>query len=564
MNYEIDRGFFKKNHDLSSQILENQKRLENVVKATSIGTWEWNIKTNEFIINEHFADILGYKLDELNPTYEDIWIKNVHEKDSLKCDRLIKEHFEGKIKYYVCDARVKHKDGSWRWVHDKGSVIKWDDDGSPLLMFGTLYDNTERKEMELERFKLTTAINQSSVTIVMTDTTGNIQYANPAFEKISGYSIQEAIGQNPRILKSGLMPEYTYKDMWDTIVSGDTWEGELINKRKDGSIYYELSRITPIIDSSGTIINFLGIKEDVTEKRISQKVIEKSEEKFRQLAENIDEIFWIKEDNNFIYINSAFERITGVKLDDIYKDSNLFFDIILDEDRDKVYNAINSDVKFNIEYRIVKPSGELRWIWNRASAVISSDDGTTRFLGVAADITVKKHLEEKLKQISIKDALTNIYNRRYIFERLAEFEKHYKQKCVIFSVAIIDIDFFKNVNDNYGHPGGDFVLQEFARLIGENIRNLDILGRYGGEEFVIIFESLDKGSSKIIVEKILEVIRNTTFNYKNNEIKITFSAGICECGEFNSSDFNLDNLVNKADERLYQAKQTGRNKVITS
>lgn len=290
-----------------------------------------------------------------------------------------------------------------------------------------------------QKFKLIDAIEQMSVTIIMTDIDGNIQYVNQDFERISGYCVNEAIGKNPRILKSGLTPDDVFEDMWETITKGEPWKGELINKRKDGTIYYEEARITPILDDNRNIVNFLGVKQDISK---------------------------------------------------------------------------------------------------------------------------RKYLEEKLKQTSIRDGLTNIYNRRYVFERLLQITEAYKRKGEMFSLVIIDLDFFKSVNDNYGHQAGDYILKEFAEILANSIRAYDILGRYGGEEFILILQYVDKNSAEKIMERILDKIRETTFNYEDKKIGITFSCGIADISETDKKSCTINNIINYADKRLYKAKNSGRNKIV--
>jgi len=413
--------------------------LDDIINATNMGIWEWNMKTGDVLVNEHYARIIDYTLDELTPFTLSSWKDLVHHGDKEKVEMNLQGQIQGKSKHYDCELRMKKKDGSWIWVHNRGKVIRWDEDGNPIRMFGLIFDITDRKEEELEKLKLTIAIEQASVTVVMTDIDGNIQYGNPAFEKISGYSIDEAIGKNPRILKSGLTPTSVFDDLWETISSGIAWDGELINKRKDGTIYYEEARITPIIDNEGNIVNYLAIKQDVSQ---------------------------------------------------------------------------------------------------------------------------RKYLEEKLKQTSIRDSLTNLYNRGYVFERLSGLMKIHKKTNILFSLAIIDIDFFKNVNDTYGHQAGDFVLKEFAEILTQSIRTDDILGRYGGEEFILILKGINRKASGQIIERILERVKESVFSYEDKEIKIAFSGGVSDISEIHIESLSVEKLVSLADKRLYKAKNTGRSKIV--
>lgn len=138
-------------------------------------------------------------------------------------------------------------------------------------------DITEMKRREDALIMMNNAIEQAGEAVVITDTEGTIEYVNPAFEKITGYSAAEAIGRNPRVLKSGKHPVEFYRDMWDTIIAGEIWHGDVINRKKDGSLYHEEMTISPVKKSSGTITHFIVIKRDVTlQKEAEKQLIAKS------------------------------------------------------------------------------------------------------------------------------------------------------------------------------------------------------------------------------------------------------------------------------------------------
>jgi PAS domain S-box-containing protein len=142
---------------------------------------------------------------------------------------------------------------------------------------------SERIRIEKELRRLRTAIDQSPATIVITDTEGNIEYVNPGFSRITGYTLAEAIGQNPRVLKSGLMPEYTYRDLWAVISSGKTWVGEFINKKKSGEFYWESATITPVKDEDGKILSYIAIKEDISQRKKAEEALLRSEQEMRMI-----------------------------------------------------------------------------------------------------------------------------------------------------------------------------------------------------------------------------------------------------------------------------------------
>ena len=139
----------------------------------------------------------------------------------------------------------------------------------------------------LELRKLSRAIEQSASTIVMTDLQGAIEFVNPAFTRITGFTAEEALGQNPRVLKSGLHPPEFYAEMWTTILRGETWQGELINRKKDGELYYEAATISPVKDNAGKIRHFIAIKDDITARKRAEEALRQSEEELRRYAEQL-------------------------------------------------------------------------------------------------------------------------------------------------------------------------------------------------------------------------------------------------------------------------------------
>jgi PAS domain S-box-containing protein len=125
-----------------------RERLASIIEGTNVGTWEWNVQTGETIFNERWAEIIGYSLKEISPVSIDTWMKFTHPDDLKNSGKLLQRHFSGELDYYECEARMRHKNGEWVWVLDRGKVAVWTEDGNPLRIMGTHQDITERKRSE--------------------------------------------------------------------------------------------------------------------------------------------------------------------------------------------------------------------------------------------------------------------------------------------------------------------------------------------------------------------------------------------------------------------------------
>ena len=212
-------------------------------------------------VNPAFATIHGYASpEESMAAIHDIGRQLYKDPDRRKqMQRQLEE--QGEVREF--ENQVYRKDGSVMWVSTNARVMR-DPQGKVLFYEGFVRDITARKRAEETQHRLATAVEQAAETIVITDTSGVIVYANPAFEKITGYTLAEALGQNPRILQSGRHPAEFYQQMWAMLAAGRVWSGHIINKRKDGTLYEEDATISPVLDIAGKIVNYVAVKRDVT------------------------------------------------------------------------------------------------------------------------------------------------------------------------------------------------------------------------------------------------------------------------------------------------------------
>lgn len=313
-----------------------------------------------------------------------------------------------------------------------------------------------------------------------------------------------------------------------------------------------------------------GIISNAYSKNLFYEKLKKEQKKLKNIIEgtNMGTWEWDIKTGKTIF-NERWAQIIGYTLEELEPiNINTWIKYVHKEDLEKSNAILKKHFKKELPYyeteaRMQHKNGECVWVLDRGKVVEWDEDGKPlKMFGVHIDITKRKKLEEDIKNISMKDSLTNIFTRRYVFERLDELLNLHRRNGNLFAAAILDIDFFKKVNDTYGHLAGDFILKEFANDIKLNIRSYDLLARYGGEEFLIVFPNSNKNDAYIIVDRILSIIQNKIYIFNENKIKITFSAGISDISNIIVSDSCIDNLIDIADKRLYQAKRTGRNKII--
>lgn len=273
-------------------------------------------------------------------------------------------------------------------------------------IFAFVRDVTARKQADTELLRLHTAVEQAAEAVVITEPTGIIRYVNPAFERITGYARAEAVGQNSRILKSGVHPLEFYQQLWDTITSGQVWRGWFRNRRKDGTLYDEEAAISPVRDPQGRIINFIAVKQDVTERKRAEAALRESARRLATLIANLQGmVYRCRNDRNWTmeFVSEAAKTLTGYSPDELVGNAHVAYnDLILEADRDLVWNEVQSALSekqpFQITYRIRTASGQVKWVWEQGRGVWDEQGQLLALEGYIADITEHKQLEEKLRQ----------------------------------------------------------------------------------------------------------------------------------------------------------------------
>ncbi len=255
------------NGETSRALREAEEKYRGLYQAMRDGCASFDADGRIVKFNQRFKEILGY--DEAGCwtlCYDDILAERSRETDSrVKATELADRHYSSPY-----EVEYRRKDASIVPI-ELQTYVRLDRDRRPAGFWVIARDITKRKIKDLELLKLSYVIEQNSAIVVITDTKGRIEYANPKFEESSGFSAEDAVGKTPSILKSGEMQPEVYKELWNTLRSGKEWRGNLQNRRKDGSLYWEDARIYPLRDPGGNITHYVAIKEDITERKAIQE-----------------------------------------------------------------------------------------------------------------------------------------------------------------------------------------------------------------------------------------------------------------------------------------------------
>ncbi|MCK5680053.1 PAS domain S-box protein [bacterium] len=257
--------------------LQSQSRLNETQRIAHLGSWEWDVESRHLGWSQE-----SYRLFGLEPGDEErdnltAFVAALHPGDRNKVSKATARALRHSD-VYIFDYRIIRADnGRERIIHTQAEVIRDPDDNTPLKMVGTIQDVTSQRQTLQKLELLQSAIDQTSETIVITDREAKIIYANPAFTEITGYSLEEAVGNNPSILQSGQTKPEVFKKMWRTLVAKKNWRGHFYNKRKDGTLYEEEVSISPLVNHEQEISHYIAVKRDVSDENQLRRQLQQAQ-----------------------------------------------------------------------------------------------------------------------------------------------------------------------------------------------------------------------------------------------------------------------------------------------
>jgi diguanylate cyclase (GGDEF)-like protein/PAS domain S-box-containing protein len=406
---------------------------------------------------------------------------------------------------------------------------------------------------------LARAVEQSPVSIVVTDPQGSIQYVNPKFEQLTGYTSAEVVGRHSRILGSGHAPAGDYRNLWTTLASGATWHGEFHNRRKDGTLFWERASISPVMDEHGQLIHYVAVKEDITERKLAEHELRVAATAF----ESQEGMFVTDARGEILRVNRAFTRIAGYSAAEAVGQTPRLLNSGRhnEEFYAEMWGSLQRDGAWQGEIWNRRKNGEVYPEWLSITAVRDERGQVTNYVAAFSDITRHKQAEDKIKLLAFSDPLTGLPNRRLLLDRLHQALVGSARTGRKGALLFIDLDNFKLLNDTRGHDMGDQLLKEVAGRLSACVREDDTVARLGGDEFIVMLEDLSQNKEEAaiqtrgIAEKILAAL-NHTYLLAACKHHSTPSIGITLFGDHPSS---VDDLLKQADLAMYRAKAAGRN-----
>ncbi|WP_316368740.1 EAL domain-containing protein [Candidatus Thiodiazotropha sp. CDECU1] len=417
-------------------------------------------------------------------------------------------------------------------------------------------DLTHVKRQEERLLLLREALEATPNAIAITDNIGSIQWTNPAFNQLTGYAQDEVNDLSfDEIIDPQQQDMSILSDIWQAIVSRNTWRGEISNIHRDGRRYQASITMTPVVDDSDEVTHYIAVIEDITErhKQITRLNL------YATLFENTHEGVMVTDGRGIIQmVNQAFTKLTGYseseaigKRPDILKSGkhdHLFYE--------ELWVSLRNSGHWQGEIWNRRKSGEIYPELLSISSVNDDQDELKYYVGVFSDISQLKQTEAELEYLAHHDPLTRLANRRLLMSQLEYGLKaaHRKQDRV--ALLVMDLDRFKDINDSYGHLIGDELLQLVAGRLNHRLRESDLVTRLGGDEFAVLMQGLDHPEdAALLASEIIQTLNEPCQLKDGLELQVGTSIGISLYPEHGAT---AETLLQHADSALYQAKKEGR------
>ena len=404
--------------------------------SAGIGLWERNLTDDTLVWSNSASSLVQLPNNKAFPGRHhakwDDFLARIHPEDRRYLENISRAHIKSGSKFEA-KCRVHVVDDTFRLMR-VAAQLERDGNGAPVYIRGIIENVAESGQVQREPQLVNSVFAHIKEGILVTDGKGKILDASPAFTRLTGFSREEILGKTPRLLQSGRYNEEFYEHLWKTLLEQGAWSGEIVDCKKDGSVFQA---------------------------------------------------------------------------------------------------------------------------WLSISAVGRKAGKTTRYVAIFSDVSPLKQQTDKLEQLAYYDPLTQIPNRLLLADRMHQAVAQTRRQNCLLAVGYLDLDAFKPINDQYGHEMGDRLLIEVSQRISKAIREVDTVARLGGDEFAFLLlglENIDQCASTL--QRMLDCIARP-FTLNKNTVEVSASVGATL---FPEDDADADTLLRHADQAMYQAKQSGKNR----
>ena len=420
-----------------------------------------------------------------------------------------------------------------------------------LALLIVSYRRIRKNTRELQAFRF--AIEKSDNAIILTNPQREIVYVNEAFEEKSGYSKEEVLGKNPNIMKSNLLSESFYRDMNETLDRGEIWQGELVNRRKDGTLLYEKTSIIPVF-IDGELVQYLAVKLDITEYKEQQLRLKQAAAVYEMIG---DGILVTDREKRILSVNPAFVKMFGYSEEELVGQEPMIIRTLKEDVYfyRQMWDQLLTNDRWAGKLHNQTKDGTVLPIWLTLTVVRDEKGEIENFIAIYTNLQEIIATQERAEYLAYHDALTGLPNRAYFDLRIVDIMDAAERMGEEVAVLFMDLDRFKVINDTLGHSVGDGMLIELSKRISGVLDKETLFARMGGDEFVVMATLKGgKDEAAMLAEKILASVREPVHVY-DYYLNTTASIGIALFPQDAKEKYEI---VKYADSAMYAAKEKGK------
>lgn len=423
--------------------------------------------------------------------------------------------------------------------------------------------NRHYQRLEEQVLDLSHALDNIGGYVFMKDRQGRYTYANRLVRELFGHEHDEIIGRDDSAFFSADTVEEIYRHDRQVFEEGRTISGEerlSPNSRQETLVYWTVKM--PLFDAEGRVRGLCGISTDITARIRMEETLRSNQTLLTTVLDNIGACIYMKSpDGRYLYANRATGQLLGIQPEKLigFTDESLFPAEVAQQFRLMDQQALTHGGKVEGMECIHLQDRETQYFWSVKMPLLTENQNVYAVLGMSTDMTERKRLEDELLRLATTDDLTRLSNRRHFLEQAETTLSRSRRYSEPLALLMCDIDFFKNINDTFGHAVGDQALCRVAEIIRGSLRDTDLAGRIGGEEFAIMLVQTSLENAHEVADRLRQTIEAAPILLDDGQhIQLTISIGVATPAYPMET---LATLLQHADQALYAAKRQGRNRV---